>query len=244
MRSKTLSFVAVALVALAIAACSSAQAAPPSQQGDGDTPDPRTLTVNGTGVVDVTPDLARIAIGVQTEGPEAAAAVSENSAQAQAIIAALADFGIAEEDIRTSSFNVFPRQERDSEGNLTGITYVVQNTVQVTVRELDQFGEVLDAAVQAGANNISDIQFDVADRSALNAKALAAAVEDARARAEILADAAGVELVQVLSLDSFGSSPVFAAQRVSLEFAEAADIPIAPGQIQITVDVNVRYEIQ
>ena len=243
MRNKTLYLVVFALLAFAISACSTAQAAPPRQ--DGESPDqPRTLNVNGTGVLDVVPDMARISIGVQTESEDAAEAVAENNAQAQAVIDALGKFEIAPEDIQTTNFSVYPRQVRVREGEVVSTTFVVQNTVRVTVRDLDLLGEILDASVEQGANNISGIQFDVEDRSVLNEQALEAAVEDARSRAEILAEAAGVELGVVLSIDSFSSSPVVPVQRAQVEFAAGADVPISAGQIQVMVDVNVRYEIQ
>ncbi len=230
----------VSIGMLLLAACSTARAAPPAQ--DGDASDRRTISVNGTGVVVLAPDMAKISIGVQTENASAAEAVAENSTKAQAVIEALSSFGIEPEDIQTIDFSVFPRQDRDPEGNLLEIQYTAQNTVQVTIRDLDQLGAVLDTVVQAGANTISGIQFDVADRSDANEKALGAAVQDARARAEVLASAAEVDLGPVVTINAFTSSPIVQFERAVAEFA-AMDVPISAGQLQITVEVNAIFEI-
>ena len=228
---------------LLLSACGGAQAAPPGQAGESN-PEVRTITVNGVGTVSITPDIARIFIGVQSEAEEAASAVADNNRQTQAVFDTLQDAGIADEDIRTTNFSVFPRQERDRDGNLKSITYVVQNTVNVTVRDVDKIGQVLDAVVQAGANNISGIQFDLADRSQATTEALEAAVQDARARADILAQAAGVSLGAVQSINTFSSAPIFPVKRASAEFGVGGEVPVQPGELEITMQVTVVYEIQ
>ena len=243
--SKYRSFLIVlSLLALGLAACSAAQAAPVAVDGEATAP-PRTLSVTGTGRISLTPDIARITVGVQTEGKEAAEAVAQNNARAQEVIAALKAFGIPDEDIRTQTFSVYPRRDYSREGRPQQITYVVQNTLSVTVRDLDQIGEVLDAVVRSGANDISGIQFDIADRSGANAKALQAAVAEARGRADVLAQAAGVELgaVQTIATNIGGGVPVFAG-RMALDVAEAAEVPVSPGQMEITADVTIVYELR
>ena len=190
------------------------------------------------------PDLARIYIGVETRGEEAAPAAQENSAQTAQILDILDGFGIAPEDIQTSNFSIYTQENRDPDGNITQVTYIVQNTVNVTVRDLAQVGAVLDGVVQAGANSISGIQFDLADRSQVNERALQAAVLDAQTQAGILAGAAEVDLGQVLSISSYNSSPIVPIERATLDFASPADVPVSPGQIEITVDITMVFEIQ
>ncbi len=143
MRNKTFVLSMILLVSLVIAGCSAAQAAPSGQVAEENPPAPRTITVNGTGRVTITPDIARIFIGVETTNEEAAAAVQDNNEQAGQIMAALEAAGIASEDIQTTNFSVYPREERDPDGKITQVTYVVQNTVNVTVRDLEQVGAVL-----------------------------------------------------------------------------------------------------
>lgn len=239
---KTWLYTTLSLVTLTlVSACAGAQAAPLAQEGT--TPD-RTITVNGMGSVSLTPDIARIFIGVQTESEEATAAVERNNSQTQAVLDALQSAGIAEEDIRTTDFSVFPRQERDRDGNVISTTYVVQNTVRVTVRDLDKIGQTLDAVVQAGANNITGIQFDIADRAAATNAALEAAVEDARARATVLAKAASVTLGEVQSINTLSAAPLFPVQRLSADFAESGAVPIQPGELDMSLEVTVVFEIQ
>ncbi len=244
MRNKTLVLSVIMLAALVLAGCGAAQAAPLRQVAEENPAEPRTITVNGTGRVTITPDIAHIFIGVETTSDEAAAAVQDNNEKAAQIMTALEGFGIAPEDIQTTNFSVYPREERDPDGQITKVTYVVQNTVNVTIRDLDQVGAVLDSVIQAGSNSISGIQFDLADRSQVNATSLEAAVLDARTQAGILADAAGVELGQVMSINSFNSSPIVPVQRVALEFAAAGDVPVSPGEIDVTVDIMMVFEIQ
>lgn len=213
----------------------------------GDTPTPevnRTLTVNGTGQAVLTPDIAYISIGVRTQDADAANAVADNNSQAQAIASALDDFDIAPEDVQTTNFSIQPQQEYDNDGNLTGITYVVNNTVYVTVRDLDQIGDLLNAVVDAGANTINSIRFDVEDRADALSTARLAAVESARAQAEELAQAAGVELVEVQSISTYGGFPVEPAAMARMETAANTSVPISVGQLTIQVEVNIVYTIR
>jgi uncharacterized protein YggE len=210
--------------------------------------EPRTLSINGNGTILIEPDIAYINIGVQTEGSNAQEVVDSNNQQSQALIDALSGEGVAEKDIQTSNFSIYPRQEYDREGQPTGeITYIVNNTVSVTLRELDNIGTVLNAVVSAGANTINGIQFDIEDREAAQQQAMVAAVENARARAEVLAAAAGVDLGDVLSIQTYlgGGSPVPYVKSYDLAVQESAmGVPVSPGEMQIMVDVNVIYEIR
>jgi uncharacterized protein YggE len=240
----------VAGLALGAVFASRALAADPQQTAE---PDPasgevpqRTISVNGSGKVTLDPDIARINIGVHTEDTDAQSAVSENTTQTQAVVSALRRAGIAERDLRTSNFSIYPRQDYDRDGELLGITYIVDNTIQVTIRDIATVGEILDAAVQAGANNINSIQFTVEDTSAAYNQALEAAVASARSRAEALASAAGVELGAVQSISAYvsgGPTPVYQDMRVAIEQA-AGEVPISPGQTELTVEVNVVYVIE
>jgi hypothetical protein len=196
----------------------------------------------------IKPDIATINIGVQTEGSDAQEAVASNNQQSQALIDALTGAGVADNDIQTSNFSIYPRQEYDAQGQPTGeITYVVNNTVSVTVRDLENIGSVLNAAVEAGANNIFGIQFDIEDREAAQQQAVTVAMENAQARAEVLAEAAGVELGDILSLQTYlgSSSPIPYGRGYDMAVQEAAvSVPVSPGEMQIMVDVSVVYEIR
>jgi len=206
----------------------------------------RTLNVSGSGKVFMTPDLAYVTIGVHTEGYEASAVVEENNQKSQDVNEALKALGIAPKDIQTTNFSIYPQQEYDNEGKPTGkIKYIVDNSVQVTVRDLEKIGEVLDKSVQAGANSISGIQFDVADKTAAQSAARKAAVDDAYAKAVELAEAAGVTLGPVQTISEFTSTsprPMY-DMRAAAPMAESS-VPVEAGQMSLVIEVNIVYQIK
>ena len=208
----------------------------------------RSLSVTGSGVANLTPDLAYVNIGVHTEAPTAAEAVEENNAQTQQLIQALTDFGVDPKDIRTSNFSIWPMDKFDpATGQPTGEkTYAVDNQVSVTVRDLEALGDLLDTAIQAGANTVNSVQFDVADKDKALAPARDAAVKDASAKAQELAASAGVQLGELISVSYQDAPvyPVFDGRGGGGAAAEAAAVPIQPGQLTFTVTVNQTYAIE
>jgi uncharacterized protein len=242
MRNKFL-FVSVLLVlAVFLSACGAAVAAPGQ-------PASRTLSVNGTGQVSLKPDIAYINMGVHTELPSASDAVAQNTADTQKLIDALKAAGIADADIRTSNFSIWQNQKYDPQsGQPNGTVYAVDNTVYVTVRDLAKLGNLLDAAVRAGANNVNSIQFDVADKTKALSDARKAAVEAAKKQAAELADAAGVTLGSIQSLQYFDSTPMPIVEGKGLGGGATASadvaVPINPGQLQITATVTINFEIK
>jgi uncharacterized protein len=239
MRSKTLFIVtALAVLALTLSACSGVQ----TRQEN-----PRTLSVTGTGMVTITPDIAYISIGVHTEAPSASEAVDQNNAETQKVIDSLKKSGVAAEDIRTTNFSIWPNQKYDPQGQPIGTTYAVDNTVYVTVRDLAKMGELLDAAISAGANTIYSVSFDLADKSADTKKARDLAVKNAQDQAAELATAAGVTLgeVQTISYSDSGNAPYMDyGKGGGGGAAPAAAVPINPGTMQLTTTVSMTYFIK
>jgi len=242
MKNKVFFVLAIALLTLLISACGPTtvnQAAPPPF---------RSISVSGAGSVNLVPDIAYLYVGVHTEKPSAAEAMDENNAQTQKMIEALKDFGIAAKDIRTTNFSIWPQEKYDPmTGTPTGQkTYVVDNTVYVTVRDLDKLGELLDTVIAAGANTVNSIQFDVADKDEAIKQARAEAVKDAAEQAESLADAAGVKLGEVQTVSFFDSTPypVYNGKGGGGGAVAEAAVPIQPGQLTFTVTVSVTYEIK
>lgn len=243
MRTKFLFFSLVALLAVVLSACGPASIVSSSQAAT------RTVTVSGAGQVSLKPDIAYIYIGVHTEASSAASAVSENSTKTQALVEALKAAGIAEDDIRTTNFSIWSGIQYGPDGQPTGeTTYSVDNTVYVTVRDLPKLGDLLDKAVQAGANSINSITFDVADKTKAMSDARKAAVEAARKQADELATATGVSLGEIQSIQYYDSSPapIFESKGMGGGGADAASVavPINPGQMQITVTVTLTYELK
>lgn len=211
----------------------------------------RTVTVIGRGEVKARPDTANTNLGVEVT----AATVDEAMAQAKTRMAALLDalkaLGIAEKDIQTSNFSVyFERTSADlptpraggSDQQVPGF-YRVSNMVQVTIRDLEQVGEVLETAVKAGANNIWGIGFSISDPATLEAQARENAVKDARARAEALAKLHGVELGSVVAISEVigGATPIFAEAAKALGGGGA---PIEPGELILSTQIQVVYAIK
>jgi uncharacterized protein YggE len=228
----------VALVAAALAlALGCAQVDLPTESS------PDGIRVSGTGKVNADPDIARVRIGVETFDEEVAAAVVENNSKAARIIDALKAAGVADADVGTSGFNVSAQRDFRQEGPDNVVGFQVTNTVAVTMRDIDAIGEVLQAALDAGANNIHGFTLGVDDADALRQEARVKAVEDARARAQVMADAAGVTLGAATSITE-GSVGV-PTVRLSFDSAVAeSGVPIAPGELEVTVTVQVLFAIE
>ncbi len=238
MKKNTLYLVLIAIVSLFLAACGTAVAQTPESEG-------RILSVNGSAQVSLAPDIAYIFIGVTTEDADPAAAVEQNNNQVTNVINTLKANDVAEQDILTTNFSIYVTPKYTPEERPAESTFTVSNTVYVTLRDLDQIGEVLGTVVRAGANQINGIQFDVADKTAALAQARKLALDNSRVMAEELAQAAGVSLGQIKSINYYGSNYPIAVQFERDMPAMAADVvPISTGQLSITVEVNVVYEIR
>ncbi len=241
----TMSAITILAATALLSGCASAAFAQSENPISAETPI-RTVTVSGSGKVYMTPDIAYVTIGVHTEGYDATKAVAENNRNAQEVIDTLKSLGIDAKDIQTTNFSIYPQQEFDTEGKPTGkIKYVVDNSVFVTVRDLSQIGEVLDETVKSGANSINGIQFDVADKTAAQAEARKAAVTNASIKAQELAEAAGVSLGQVITISESTSSapaPMY-DMRASVAMAESS-VPVEAGQMTLTIEVNIVYQIK
>lgn len=201
------------------------------------------IVVIGTGEVKVEPDIASIMIGVETSAPTTQEALAQNSAQAQAIIDQIRQLGIEERDIQTTGINIYPVY--DNEGrNITG--YTVNNTVNVTVRNIGQAGNLIDRVVQVGANRVYGISFGVSDPERVLAQAREAAVANARARAEQMARASGTSLGRVLFItENMGASPlpIPVMTQARAEMNSMAP-PVQPGQQTYSASVQVTFELR
>lgn len=200
------------------------------------------ITVVGRGEVTGTPDTARIQIGVETQAETTQDALAQNNTQTTAVIEKLKELGVADRDIQTSNFNIYPRYD-DNGRQITG--YNVSNTVNVTIRNLDQAGELLDEVVQVGANRVYGISFSVDDPSALMAQAREAAVANALEHAQQLAGGANATVGRVLVItENVGQPPVVPVGRGDMLEAAPAAAPIERGEQTFMVMVQVTYELQ
>ena len=196
------------------------------------------ITVTGTGTITSVPDEATFTVGVQTQGSTAREALASNSEQMRRVIGAVRSAGVSKDDIQTQDVSVSANY---SDGNqIDG--YSASNSVLVTIRDLSRAGKVLDAASNAGANQVYGPSLSRSDQDALERKALRDAVGEARTKAEVLAKAAGVSLGGVTAItegSSGGAEPYYATD---LRMAKA-DAPIEPGTQDIQASVTVTFAI-
>jgi uncharacterized protein YggE len=209
---------------------------------------PRRIVVTGTGEVRARPDIAVISAGVVVQSETASAALAENSRAMNAVLQQLRTSGLAAEDVQTSQFSVTPLYERQPPERETTappriVGYQVANQVTARVRDIDRLGAVLDTLVSAGATNIDGPSFDIANPEQLLGEARDAAVADAVARARRYAAAAGVELGEIISVEEAGSFAPSPRPMMRAE-AMAADVPIAPGQTELSASVTMVFAIE
>ncbi|MCX6047265.1 MAG: SIMPL domain-containing protein [Chloroflexi bacterium] len=225
---------------------------------------PRSVSVSGSGQVNVRPDVAVIVVGVQTEAATASAALTQNSQQMIAVTTALTSTGILTDDIQTQVVQLQPHipppvagQPQPAPQATTATTntatntvtttqvtnsYIATNLIEVRVRDLAQLGQVLDRTIQSGGNQIQSIRFETSNPNQALDQARQAAWNDAKRKAEQLAQLAGVTLGSVLTVNEFSANPLASAQASAVS-ASAVAVPIAPGAQTITVNVQVTWSL-
>lgn len=208
----------------------------------------RSLSITGTGTVTVDPDTSDINFGVVAQNERLAIAQDDVSTRLAEITATLTDANVAEDDIVTSSYNVYPIPEYDRDGNYIGIdSFEVNAGLRVTVRDITQVGALLDQVVEAGANIVSSISFYVADTSGPASEARGLAITNARAKADEMALAAGVTIVGVIAMEETQAPTPEPMQYdmapAAADSAERESVPISTGSSEIRVDVAIVYEI-
>jgi uncharacterized protein YggE len=211
-----------------------------------------SISVTGEGVVMAEPDLAIVAIGVVSRGETAREALSANNSDMERVVEAISRTGVEPRDIGTTGFYINPVYDsppppRPGEAAIGPrvIGYEVTNEVTVRIRNLATSGAVLDEVVTAGANRVHSIQFDIDEKGRFEEEAIALAIGDARRKAEIMAEAAGVRLTRVLavSISNYMPPPPMFAERAVAMSAPAPDVPILGGERSITATANMEWEI-
>ena len=226
---------------------SALMAAPLAAQSPNSPPAPPTIEVSGNGEAKVTPDRALVYVGVQTKGRSAALAGQENAKLATAVLEAVRGAGIAREQIGTMNYSVNPSYRYYPDGRKPELTgYDASNTVRVEVRNLELVGKVIDAALGAGANNISGINFFASQIDATKREALAAATTDARLSAEVMAKAAGGTLGALVTITSQTQEMVRPMPQVMMmaraRVADAETPVVSPTERTVTATVIGRWQ--
>lgn len=229
---------------LAAAACSALLPVAALAQEAADDP-ARTISVTGSGEVAIKPDMATLSVGVRHEAATAREALDKMTAGIGPVLERLIAAGIPDSDIQTGALGLDPIYEYPEYGQPRVTGFAAYTSLTVVVRDVGIVGQVLDAAVSDGANTLGGISFGLADPAQALDLARVQAVADARARAELYAGAAGVELGDVLTLTEAGGYAPQPMYDMRAEMAMAsAPVPVAAGEVTVSAQVSVVYEIE
>ncbi len=204
----------------------------------------RTVTVSATGSAVAVPDIAQVSTGVQTDAKTAREALTANSAAMGKLVAGLKSLGFDPKDIQTSNLSINPRYANPYEGQAPVIDgYSVINQVQITARNLDKLGEVLDTLVTLGANQMNGLSFEVSNAETLRDAARKDAIANALRRAKLYAEAAGADVGEVIAIaeDVTGTQPYqFKVARASM----AEGVPVERGTQELEARVTVTWRMK
>lgn len=204
----------------------------------------KRLQVTGTAVVTAAPDIAYITLGVETQDPSADKAAQANAEIMARVLAALEELGLTKQEVSTSGYNIYGSTQvinRGSDREETVTTYYVQNRINITTQDLDNLGEIIDRAVKAGANQVQGIRFDVQDKQALQLEALRLAVRQGRAKAEAMAEAAGLVLGDLLTMNESYSTYAPMVTAVAYRADAAVGTAINPGDVEVSATVQMEF---
>lgn len=240
LRTAAAATLAISLVLGSLAMTASAQTTYPGAGSDG-----TLLSVSARGESSRTPDIATASAGVVTQAADASTAMRENAAQMSRVMAAIRAAGVAEKDIQTSGINIHPsyRHVENEEPRISG--YNASNTVNLTVRDIAKLGEVLDALVASGANNVNGPSFGIDRPEVVYDEARRKALEQARARADMYAKALDLRVRRIVSISEGGSlpqpRPMYAMRAMAAMDAEST--PVSPGENTLEANLEVVFEL-
>lgn len=205
------------------------------------------LVVTGRAELRVEPDMAIFQVGVETRGDTVEEAREANAAAMQRVQSRLLSAGIDAKALKTRGYHVYPEWQYNREtGAQTLIGYRATHTLEVTVDDLDRLGELLDAAMEEGANQVSSPTFGLKNTEALEAEALREAVRRARGKAEVLAAASGTFLKGIVEIREDVGVPIGGVMRTAsfaVDAMEKTATSIAPGEVSVTATVTITYGI-
>jgi uncharacterized protein YggE len=203
-----------------------------------------TIVVSGTGRIAVDPDVAELRLGVAVSRPSVDAARAAAAESMTAILAAVGAAGVAPRDVRTTLLSVQPRYDYRDGKAPTLVGYDLANIVEVTARDLANLGAIVDGSLTAGATSLDGLSFRVDDPREAERAARVAAVAEARSRAEILAEAAGVAIGGVVGIVEGGPPPTWPQPKAQMLRAAAdTGTPVEAGTTEISVSVTVTFQI-
>lgn len=207
-----------------------------------------SVTVGGTGRASLAPDRFTFTVGVQTVAPTVDDAVAENNRRVQSVLGALKKAGAQEKDIQTSNFNIYPQQNYEQGKLPTILGYQVTNNVTVRSTKIADAGRLLGVAISAGVNTSSGLNFEVSDPARGREQGLRAAFDDAKAKALLLAQAAGRTLGRALLINEGNiqqpAPPPYPMRAMAMSAEARADVPVESGTQELTFNVTVTFELR
>ena len=206
---------------------------------------PRTLSVSGTGVINVKANQATISLGVYTEDKIASAAIDENAATMTAVIAALKQLGFTDDDMQTTTYTVYPNYNYDVR---QVVGYQVTNMIQIKIKDLTKVGPAIDAATTAGANRVDSIGFGITDEtaSAMRLQAYTAAIADAKSKSDVITSGLGIHITGVQSVNESIYYPVvdYRSYDITASGSAKASTPVLSGNLSVSVTLSIVYLIE
>lgn len=245
MRTRTIFLCAALMVLLMAASVCSVSAAT-------DTPEEPMIHATGSGEVTTTPDIAIVSVAVENENTDPKEAQAENAREMSRVIDAVKAAGIAAEDIKTTGYSIWAEEPDDDKPFASQqVIYHASNTIQITLKDVNRAGEIVDLAVSNGANTVNGVSFSLSPEKEqqFRSQALTKSVQNARADADAVAAAAGVNITGIQDI-SIGSVyvPLYQNTRFSMldanEAAGATATPVETGTIKVTASVTVSYLIR
>lgn len=205
----------------------------------------RTISISGTGAVTVAPDIAQVSVSVVTEAPKAEAAKNENAKLCSGVIKAVRALGIPEEQIKTANIDLRRHDEADNGKRTRRVSYEMVTVLTFSKVPVKNTGEVIDAAVKNGANNIESVSYSSSDSKNQYNNVLRMAVKDAQGKAAAMAEAAGMRLGKPITMSQSGS---YAPRMMSFSMKNVAEdtsdnMPVMPGVMDITASVSIEFEL-
>lgn len=210
------------------------------------------LTVQGEGIIAASADVAYVQIGVENKDKDVSKAQKENANIATAVLKAIKGKGLEDEDISTTNYSIEPRYDYKGDNDiLTPEAYVVANTFKLRIKDIDMIGEIIDAAIAAGANRAYNIYFDIQKPKKLRDEALTYAVKNARIKADLLAEAAGMEIVGIKNITDntygaqvYGGDANWNMSYAREEMAVQSVTPFSSGELNVRANVTIEYILQ
>lgn len=218
----------------------------PARAAEGNQPAKKTINVSGSGTITVSPNIAYVTLGVITENKDAKAAQQDNAKAMDKVVAAIKNSGIKSDDIKTVNFSINPKYDYNKDtGESSIVGYSVNNSVQVTVRDITKAGGIIDLATDSGVNATSNISFGLSDYGKYYNEALKKALEGAKLKAETMAGVFKIKLGTPVTMSENGGynpAPIYNGYAAKAADEAMASTPIQAGSMEITANVSLVYE--